>query len=241
LEDRRPANNPKRVESPGTVNTCQLKLVPREPMQPLFEEDPSERRSATRASLYLAASLYHDGHASAVKIRNISSAGALLDSPAVFTPGALVQLVRGSLIVHGLVAWATNGRYGLKFSGSIDVQQWRMAPANAEQQRIDDAVRLVKAGAVPLPVKLDSRDRPAAVESLWADLQRASNLLAKLGDRLARDGIVVAQYPTELQNLDIAMQVIAAVGAILSGQSDLASGAAKFVNLRKSADEAMLR
>jgi hypothetical protein len=208
-------------------------------MRTLFEVDTSERRAATRASLYLAASLYHDGHAAPVKIRNISATGALLDSAAIFAAGTLVQLVRGSLIVHGLIAWAQNGRYGLKFSGSIDVHQWRMAPANAEQQRIDDVVRLVKAGAVPLPVNLPPSDPPADVESLWEDLQRASDLLAKLGDRLGRDGIVVAQYPTELQNLDIAMQVIAAVGAILSGESDLATGAAKFVNLRKSADQAL--
>ena len=120
-------------------------------MHTSFQEGASERRSTTRASLYLAATLYCDDHSFPVKIRNISPTGALLESRTVVTAGVLVQLVRGSLIVHGLVAWAEDGRYGLNFSGSVDVQQWRATPMNAEQQRIDEVVRLVKAGAVPLP------------------------------------------------------------------------------------------
>ena len=62
-----------------------------------------------------------------------------------------------------------------------------------------------------------------------------------LGDRLAKDAIVVALYPAELQNLDIAMQVIAAVGSIVSGESGVATGARKFGSLRISADQALGR
>ena len=204
-------------------------------------EEPIERRVSTRASLYLAATVYHEGNPWPVKIRNISEAGALLESRSDLPRGALVQLVRGHLIVTGVVAWSSNQRYGLKLSGAIDVQQWRASPANAEQHRIDEAVRLVKAGAVPLPVNPLSDDLPTDIEGLANDLQRASDLLETLSDRLAKDGIVVAQYPAELQNLDIAVQVIAAVGAILSGESDLATGAMKFINLRKSADQALGR
>ena len=208
-------------------------------MQTSSQSDASERRSETRASLYLGASLYQDGQASFVKIRNISPTGALIESQATFTPGSLVQLVRGSLIVHALVAWASNSRYGLKFSGSVDVQRWHSTSTNPEQDRIDDVVRLVKAGAVPLHVSAPCGDLPTGTDGLAVDLQRAIDLLAMLGDRLAKDGIVVAQYPAELQNLDIAMQVIAAVGAVLGGETDSANGAAKFASLRKSADQAL--
>jgi len=210
-------------------------------MQTSLEMGTSDRRWETRASLYLAASLYCDGHASDVKIRNISSTGALLESGAAFATGSLVQLVRGALIVHALVAWKSNGRYGLKFSGSVDVQRWRAAPGNPEQQRVDDVVRLVKAGVVPLSVSPASADLPTATDALATDLKRAVDLLGVLEDRLAKDGIVVAQYPAELQNLDIAMQVIAAVSAVLSGERELATGAAKFGTLRTSAEQALGR
>ena len=126
------------------------------------------------------------------------------------------------------MTWSENGRCGLKFSGSIDVRQWRATPINTEQQRVDELVKLVKAGAVPLPVNEASEDLPDGADGLSADLRRALELLENLGDRLAKDAIVVALYPAELQNLDIAMQVIAAVGSIVSGESGVATGARKF-------------
>lgn len=204
------------------------------------QESASDQRAATRASLYLAASLYFDGASAPVKIRNISSTGALLECPIALPAAALVQLVRGSLIVHGLIAWSQAGEVGIKFFGSIDVDQWRMAPRNAEQQRVDDIVKLVKAGAVPLPVS-EPCSLPSDLGALSVDLRRASELLGNLGDRLAKDGIVVALFPAELQNLDIAMQVIDAVGVILAAESDGPMDAMKFENLRKSADQALSR
>lgn len=207
---------------------------------PLYEPD-GERRGTARSSLYLAASLYCDGSAHPAKIRNISSTGALLESSAEVARDSLVQLVRGSLIVHGLVAWVADGKLGLKFSGSIDVLHWRKTISNSEQERIDDIVRLVKAGAVPLPINVAPREPSTEAESPSRDLKRAVKLLDLLGDRLAKDAIVVASYPAELQNLDIAVQVIEAVGALLETQTDLGVDANKFSSLRKSADQALGR
>ena len=205
------------------------------------EPGHDERRGTARASLYLAASLYCDGSSYPAKIRNISSSGALLEASAAFAQGSLVQLVRGSLIVHGLVAWIANGKLGLRFSGSIDVPQWRRSISNAEQERVDDIVRLVKAGAVPLPVNTACRESSFGKESPAADLNRAVRLLDRLGDRLAKDAIVVSSYPAELQNLDIAVQVIEAVGTLLEARTDLGLDENKFASLRKSADQALSR
>lgn len=204
----------------------------------------ADARGAARASLYLAAALYCDGSSSPVKIRNISTTGALVEGTTIPAGGSLVQLVRGGLIVHGLVAWSCEGRCGLKFSGSVDVQQWRASPSNSEQQRVDEIVRLVKAGAVPLPVPpLSQVGEPEEVRDtssdLSADLARASRLLEILGEVLAGDANIVTQHGTALQNLDIAMQVIAAVEAIMTGECDLEIDATKLQGLRRSADQAL--
>ena len=208
--------------------------------QPTEQKASSDRRTANRSSLYLAASLYCDGSVYPVKIRNISSAGALLDTLTVLAPGSLVQLIRGPLIVHALVAWTDQGRLGLKFSGTVDVQRWRQTISNAEQQRVDDVVTLVKAGAVPLQVyssasSLEETNGPSS------DLLRASKLLSRLGDRLANDAIVVANFPGELQNLDIAIQMIEAIAALMELRTDLAIDSTKFASLRRSADQALNR
>ena len=204
----------------------------------------ADARGATRSNLYLAAALYCDGFSCPVKIRNISISGALIEGAAIPAEGSLVQLVRGALIVHGLVAWSREGQCGLKFSGCVDVQQWRASPSNSEQQRVDEIVRLVKAGAVPLPVPplskiAEPQEVRDASSDLAADLGRASKLLENLGGVLASDLEIVTRHGTALQNLDIAMQVLAAVEAILAGDSDLEIDATKLPGLRRSADQAL--
>ncbi|HEV2594235.1 MAG TPA: hypothetical protein VGU01_03445 [Sphingomicrobium sp.] len=206
----------------------------------------TEERATPRASIYLAAALYCDGTSSPVKIRNISTTGALVEGGTVPSPGSLVQLVRGGLIVHGLVAWAVEGRCGLKFSGSVDVQRWRAAPTNAEQQRVDDVVRLVKAGAVPLPIpplahQVNSTENDDSTTDLSGDLNRTSKLLESLGATLSSDRDVVARHGAALQSLDIAMQILAAVDAVIAGRADRDNDPSKLASLRRSADQALRR
>jgi hypothetical protein len=176
----------------------------------------------------------------------MSPDGALVEAAVIPELGALVQVVRGDLIVHGLVIWSQGGRCGLKFSGSVDVQQWRAAPINSEQDRVDDVVRLVKAGAVPLPVATyggaaGSEVANAPNEQIAADLCRVTELLEALGNVLAADDDVVMRHGTALQNLDISMQVIAAVHSILVGGADRAANDVKLAGLRRSAEQALKR
>lgn len=203
-------------------------------------------RTSARRSIYLAAALRCDGCSSPVRIKNIAATGALVEGGAVPSAGTVVQLVRGDLIVQCVVAWCANGRCGMKFSGSIDVQKWCAAPVNVEQQRADEIVALVKAGAVPLPVPaLRSSDGcdegSTAAPQLSRDLERVSGLLDSLGDALTGDPDLVSRYGTELQNLDIAVQVIATLQAALSGDGELRDGGGKLANLRRSADQVLQR
>lgn len=203
-----------------------------------------DARDAPRTSLYITATLFCEGASNPVRVRNISPAGALIEAVHSPSAGSLVQLVRGNLIVHALVAWADGGRCGLKFSGSVDVQRWRASPTNTEQLKVDEVVRLVKAGAVPLRVAaFDTEPGTTNFEAghgeLGVDLQRAIDLLQKMGDALAFDDRVAAEHGSVLQNLDIASQVVRAVKEIMSGDLDLNIHATKLAGLRRSADQAL--
>lgn len=216
-------------------------------MEPNLPELPeADNRADPRTSIYLAAALYMDGCSSPIKIRNMSATGALLEGSVIPRVGSLVQLVRGTLIAHGLVAWATDARCGLKFSGRVDVQSWRAAPTNAEQQRVDEVVRLVKAGAVPLPVPPLGQGRPedraaAGTSELASDLRQVSELLDKLGNELASDPDIVTRHGPALQHVDIAMQMIAAIEAIIADHQNLEPTTMKLVGLRRSAEQALQR
>jgi hypothetical protein len=203
-----------------------------------------DARGASRASIYLAAGLYHDGTRLPITIRNISRVGALVEGPVIPEAGALVQLVRGGLIVHGLVAWAPERKCGLKFSGNVDVQQWRATPGNSEQQRVDEVVRLVKAGAVPLPVPglhqggTVTAGREEGAE-LAQHLKRTAELLEALGGVLAGDPEIVRRHGPSLQKLDIAIQMIAAAESIVGDPGSFEVDAMKLAALGRSADQAL--
>ncbi|HEV8408225.1 MAG TPA: hypothetical protein VGQ34_09865 [Sphingomicrobium sp.] len=203
----------------------------------------ADARIAPRTSIYLAAALYCDGASAPVKIRNMSTAGALVEGAVLPDLGSLVQLVRGGLIVHGLVSWSSDGRCGLKFSGLVDVQRWQAVPSNNEQQRVDEIVRLVKAGAVPLAVpplaKTDDRGETPDAD-ISGDLRRAAQLLDCLCNVLASDPDIIERQGSALQNLDIAIQMIGAVEAVIAGGPNLDSDGARLGALRISADQALL-
>lgn len=209
---------------------------------PTFPEaGAADARAESQTSIYLTAALYSDGLPTSAKIRNLSATGALVDVPVIPAAGALVQLIRGSLIAHAIVTWSADHHCGLKFSGRIDVDHWRAAPVNAEQHRIDEAVRLIKASAMPLtvPARSASEPEPDCPETELADhLELVTKLLGTLGDALAGDPGVVMRHGDALQNLDIAMQSIAAVSAVVAALGPLGLRNAKLAALRKSAEQA---
>lgn len=196
-------------------------------------------RAAVRASIYRAATLFCDGSSSPVKLRNISTTGALVESDLVPPVGTPVQLARGALMVRGHIAWAAKDRCGLKFVASVDVEEWQAPPRNIQQQRVDEVVRLVKAGAVPLPTLARLGEPNEAPDRAWRispDLQRVSDLLGNLAELLANDRDLLKRHGPALQNLDIAMQMLAALNAVHGGEAGHAS---KLAGLRRSADQAL--
>jgi hypothetical protein len=201
----------------------------------VIPEPPTEARANPRSNMFLAALLRGADFSAPVKIRNMSAAGALVEAPAVPQRGAEVQLIRGSLAVPAIVAWSTPGRCGLHFASLVCVRDWLAPVSNSAQQQVDDAVRLLKAGAVPMPPRSAVQDRarePASAE-LGRDLRSAARLIEELGDGLSTDEQVLASHADKLQNLDIALQIIAVVADALDG-GNAGSIGERLQNLRAS-------
>ena len=204
------------------------------------DEGPEARRAA-RSSMYVAAVLCSSGGASSpVRIRNMSPTGALIEGGFAVARGETVHLVRGGLSTEACAVWCASGRCGLKFPRSVEVKSWLAPPGNGEQQRVDALVRLVQAGAVPLPVpELD----PPVVASVGRAAQFADDLggvgamLGALSDALAEHPRVIAEHAGALQSLDIAMQMLAAIAEELRDGADAAG--TKLCSLRRSMAEAL--
>ena len=168
--------------------------------------------------MFLAAVLRAGEQQASVKVRNMSPNGAMLESTLALPPGAKVHLIRGALVAQGTIIWSSHGRCGLRFSCKVSVKQWLAAPT-AEQQRVDEVVSLVRAGEVSTASGLGEDDEPSAPRSeerLVDDLKDVARLMQDLGDDLASSKETLARHGAKLQNLDIAMQMIRAIGQELT-------------------------
>jgi hypothetical protein len=171
--------------------------------------------------MFLAAVLHNNGGSLPVKIRNMSATGVMLEAPDMPPVGEPVRLVRGSLAVRGEVVWTAGIRCGVRLATAVQVAQWLVPLLNQEQQRIDDTVALIKAGAVPLRLPARTGALPGAMEGqaahrgsdaqLAADLTQVIALLEDLGARLASDRAVVERHGIELQNIDIGVQTLSEI------------------------------
>ncbi|MEO6582552.1 MAG: PilZ domain-containing protein [Sphingomicrobium sp.] len=194
--------------------------------------DRPHARAAVRVNLFMAATLHSAGTETAVKIRDLSAGGAQIESPLMPEVGSPIILSRGRLSVRGSITWRNDRRCGIHFAAHISVAEWMANPVNREQQRIDHLVSAVKAGVAPrMPVAAPAI---ATSDGVAQDLARVSLLLENLGDALASDPAVIAHHGVALQNLDIAMQMLAALG----GPNETGTPA-RLAELRKSCAQAL--
>lgn len=203
----------------------------------------AESRANPRSNMFLGALLRAPGFSAPVRVRNMSVTGALVEGAAVPESGTEVQLVRGSLTVPSVVAWSIERRCGLRFSSLACIRDWLAPLSNSAQQRVDETVRVLKLGALPMPQRPvpHRTDSPHALPSAQfaEDLERVARLIESLGDDLANDMDTLRRHIEKLQNLDIALQTIGVVADALTGRADEAMTLARMENLRASCAAAL--
>ena len=85
-----------------------------------MEERNCQNRRSRRSQVLLVAKLEHGGTSQAVKLRNLSAEGALVESEKLPIEGTSVHFVRNELNAQGRVVWV-NGRYaGIAFDSKLE-------------------------------------------------------------------------------------------------------------------------
>ena len=102
--------------------------------------EKSDPRSGRRANVFLMAALTAPSCSGAVRVRNISAQGALLEGPALPKTGERVLLRRGSLSVSGEIAWNHENHCGIKFEAAVKVDEWTRRAGPDRQQAIDRTI-----------------------------------------------------------------------------------------------------
>lgn len=193
----------------------------------------AERRSgAPRSNVMLAATLCAEGGKLAVRVRNLSASGALIEGTALPSPATIVRLFRNNLSVTGSVVWTSSGRAGLCFAGPIDIDRWvksgAMAPS-AGQARVDTIQAAARAGLPPPP---SDRSLPASLKTNLAttmptriaeELAYVRRLVESIGDELASEPAIVCRHPSALQKFDLATQILGLLGKVLLADDQVAA------------------
>lgn len=177
--------------------------------------DRKDERQSERKNLFLSAVIDTPLGRRPARIRNMCVSGALVEAPDIPEEGSFVSLRRGALHARGRVAWRTHDRGGLALSSAIDVDAWLAPPANSRQAEVDAMFHQSLSAIVPIETVGDEpQDR---------DIDDAFRVLVDLfqavGDRFARDPVILANRALELQAFDVAAQVLEALARGSSGAS----------------------
>jgi hypothetical protein len=139
----------------------------------------------------------------AVRIRNLSCRGALIEGPIIPRVGAKVRLLRGSLSARGVLAWQGNSQGGVNFDDEIDVSLWVRRVAHAGQQRVDaviDAIRRRRTN----PDHLQNEPAKETLTTISADLDELCERLsgtANMSVEFAEDLLRLKAISHSLRNL----------------------------------------
>lgn len=170
----------------------------------------AESRREVRTNLFAMATVYADIGSMPVKLRDMSSKGALAEGPVLPPVGARIRLCRGSLQVTGEVAWCREGRAGLRFEGTVTVADWLpRGRATVPQSLIDEVVHQarVPVSMAPPPAWIDIPSTGVTP----IDLMRLKRAVEALAEVLGNDPAVIERHGSQLQILDVVGQTLGKV------------------------------
>lgn len=164
----------------------------------------ADGRRQPRTHLFVTASLVAGTTVIPVRIRNMSTTGALIEfSGAAAGVGERMVLRRGVLAVSGSIAWVESGRAGLAFDDTVDVAEWMARIGSVGQSKIDAMIADIRSG----PVRSSQVAATPGPDDLVRQLVEIKGQLSRLADSLLEDDELILHHP-EIQIFDITLQKI---------------------------------
>lgn len=152
----------------------------------------TEHRSEARPNVFLSATLIAGASSIPVRIRNLSTRGALVECSSLPEAGTPVRVVRGELHASGEVAWRNSAFGGVCFADTIEVERWIRRAGHRGQMRVDAMVAALR-GSAEIPPELRQGEDgqslatiSAALDQLCENLVAAPHLWTELGEELIR-------------------------------------------------------
>ena len=124
----------------------------------------TQNRRASRSHVLMAASIEADGMTVAVKLRNLSPEGALIEATKLPTVGCPVIFRKKELNLAGRIAWVSGVRAGIAFDTLLDPEAvMRHVPPIRKQAKLDFRRPRLSAS------ELSPGERKIAQDWIWGD------------------------------------------------------------------------
>lgn len=136
-----------------------------------------DKRSQGRANVFLTASLQTGVATIPVRIRNISSRGALVEAASFPPIGTRVRLVRGELSTVGELAWVGAGQGGINLTAEIKPNLWVKRVGASGQPRVDGVIAALRSSGT-VPTELQDAGDPPSLAAISAELDEVCESLA---------------------------------------------------------------
>ena len=128
------------------------------------ESETTQNRRTRRSHFLMAASIEADGVTVAVKLRNLSPEGALVEGDQLPVVGSSVIFRKKELNLAGRVAWVATGRAGIAFDAKLDPDAvLRHVPRSRPLAKLDFRRPRIKAG------DLSPGERKLGQDWIWGD------------------------------------------------------------------------
>jgi hypothetical protein len=138
-------------------------------------QSSANQRSQSRSNVFLSAALVVGSATVPVRLRNLSTRGALLEGASLPPAGSHARVLRGELSADGEIAWQAQGQAGLSFSTEINVAEWVRRIGHRGQERVDEAVAALRAHQ---PARTTARNEHSSLAKLSRELDQICERLA---------------------------------------------------------------
>lgn len=186
----------------------------------------ADGRGDPRMNLFLSATVDIDGRSLAVRIRNLSLRGAMIESEGLPQEGSAIVIERTGMKVGGVLRWAKGARAGVQFDRSIDLAAWSpsLMLSRRNQADVDGAIAAARAGlpSTPQPDRVSIPSDRHLRARIGEEMSCVARMLAAAGDALASDPAVITRHLERLQELDMASHMLIEMAALLSAEDPAA-------------------
>lgn len=138
-----------------------------------------------------------------VRVRDISSRGAAIETEVALTSGTALLLSRDHLRATGEVVWRKGNRYGLRFLNPIEISLW--VHASAIESSLPDQI----------PDAQQDIDNNRILERISEEVALTARTVTFIGDILVNEPVMRVRHASAMQQLSIACQSLTELANLL--------------------------